>query len=700
VNDSHVQAFFEEADEQVTTLNNALLALETDPDDDDAMDEVFRTAHTLKGNCGAMGFENAATLAHAIEDLLQGVRDGRREVDATLMDHVFDGVDHIELLLGELAEHGEERTGSEDLVAAIRAFDRECEAEGDEVPAPTPSDRDPHGDAADGTDPAALLATLEADVPELGDERLYHAAVTVDGQIKGVDGLITLERVRREAEILSTVPETSAIEEGEYDDGFDLYAVSPPDRLETVLEGVPAVVDHRLTDLTPLVNEDGIAEVSSVPPSEDTTESGDPPDTDGVSRTTDGDDIRSIRVNVDQLDDLYELVEQLVTSRIKLRRAVSVGDLDAASDDLDELDKITENLQGTVMTMRLVPLKQVVRKFPRLVRDVARSQEKQVQFLTDGEDIELDRTILTEIADPLMHLLRNAVDHGIESPADREAAGKPATATVELTARREGDHVTIAVSDDGRGLDVDAIREKALERGVVTQGELETMPDRAVFELVFEPGFSTATDVTDISGRGVGMDVVSSTVRQLDGGVTVDSEPGVGTTVTLRLPVTVAIVKVLFVTVGDREVGVPIKNIAEVSAATDVRRLNGVEVTKYNEEVYPVVRLHEALDIEARLTTAGVRADGSGGVDSAAPPAPEMGVELDGYGTDAAEDGGMLLHIRPSERAVALHCDAVQRQEEVVVKPLDGALADTRGLSGTAVLGGGTIVPVLDVVSL
>jgi two-component system chemotaxis sensor kinase CheA len=265
-----------------------------------------------------------------------------------------------------------------------------------------------------------------------------------------------------------------------------------------------------------------------------------------------------------------------------------------------------------------------------------------------------------------MHVLRNAVDHGIEPPDEREAAGKPREGSIELRASRERDHVTITVEDDGRGLDADELRETAMEKGVRSETELDSMEDTEVYDLVFHPGFSTAEEVTDVSGRGVGMDVVHSTVKQLDGSVNVESGEGEGTTVTLRLPVSVAIVKVLFVEVGDEEYGVPIKNIDEVSRLTGVKTIDERPVVEHDDDIYPVIDLGEELDVPG----------------------------------ETANGDSMVLRIRKSERRAALRCDAVNKQEEVVVKPLEGILSGIAGLSGTAVLGDGNIVPILDVVTL
>jgi two-component system chemotaxis sensor kinase CheA len=346
------------------------------------------------------------------------------------------------------------------------------------------------------------------------------------------------------------------------------------------------------------------------------------------------------------------------------------------------------------MDMRLIPLSAVVDTFPRLVRDLARDQDKDVNFEIDGRDIELDRTILTEIRDPLVHILRNAVDHGIEPPDKREAAGKPRTGNIELRARRERDHVNIVVEDDGAGIDADALREKAVDEGVKTPEEVKRMDDDEARELVFHPGFSTNEEVTDVSGRGVGMDVVRTTVKELDGSVTLDSTPGEGSRFEIRLPVTVAIVRVMFVEVNDTEYGIPIKNIAEVSRAANIETVHKDEVVRHDGDIYPVIRLEEVLETDGQMAAAT-----DGGADAEGGGAGGTGGFDFGEGDDAGEDG-MLVRIREENRPVALHCDEVLHQEEVVVKPLEGILSGIPGLSGTAVLGDGDVVTILDVETL
>lgn len=671
--DEYIQDFIRESEENITELNNSLLELENDPNDEDAMDSIFRTAHTLKGNFAAMGFQSGSDLAHAIEDLLDEIRHGRMAVTPEIMDHVFAGVDEIAAILAEIETHGESKTDPSATIQDIRTtlatdgtqpVDATLDAETDHSTEVTDS-----GSALEKLDDPSALADVDT---------VFHAKVTMrDSQMKGVDSMFVLGEVTENFDLLGAVPSVEVIDEGEYDDGFDLF-VTGGDEAEVidVVEGVGKVESATVSDVTGQIAnavgevndspDSGVESMATVEPTDETGGADGPPDTDESDTRTGGDEIQSIRVGVDQLDDLHGLVEQLVTSRIKLRRSVEQDELGSASDNLDELDKITTSLQDTVMDMRLVPLKKIVDKFPRLVRDLARTQEKEIDFEMEGKSIELDRTILNEIRDPLMHLLRNAVDHGIEPPAEREANGKPRTGTIHLRGVRERDRVTIEVADDGGGIDADTLKTKAVSKGVLTRQEADALSDEEAYELIFHAGFSTTDEITDVSGRGVGMDVVKNTIKRLDGDIHVDSEIGGGTAISLSLPVTVAIVKVLFVESGEEEYGIPIKNVDEIRRMGAVQHIEGEEVITHDDTVYPLVRLGRALEVPG----------------------------------ETKNGDGMLVRVNESQRQVAIHCDSVSRQEEVVVKPFEGILSGIPGLSGAAVLGEGDVVTILDVESL
>jgi two-component system chemotaxis sensor kinase CheA len=657
--DDHLRAFVEESRESIDSINDGLLALESDPTDEAAMDSVFRAAHTVKGNAAAMGFEEVSSLAHALEDLLDEVRSGGVEVTGDLVDLLFEGVDALESVLSEVGEHGEAKTDT----ATVRERLRSVVDEG--------------ATTANGVNETGAVRVPD-DAPS---GPLVRATVTVGEEMPGVDAVFVLQAADEAFEDVVSVPDRDAVEDGEFDSSFHLFV--PEDDADVAADGLRAV--SKVESVTAERVDDGAPVDGAGTDANDEATVGDGastateerrPDTDG-SRD---DSINSVRVDVERLDDLYGMVEQLVTSRIRLRKTLEdagVGDAEA----IDQLDKLTENLQNTVMDVRLVPLKRVIRTFPRLVRDTARELDKEVAYETEGADVELDRTILTEIRDPLVHIIRNSLDHGIEPPDEREAAGKPRQGTVRLTATRERDHVTIRVADDGAGLDADALLNRAVERGVVDRDEADAMTDSEAYDLIFEPGFSTTEEVTDVSGRGVGMDVVKSTVTQLDGSVSVESTPGDGTTVTLRLPVTMAIVKTMFVRAGSEVYGVPVKNVDEVSRGDDVEVAHGDEVVRHGGSLYPVVELEDVLDVPEPTALA------DGGLD-------------EGDSDAGDDDAGMLLRIREEQRAVALKCDRVVEQEEVVVKPLEGVLSGTPGLGGTAILGDGEIIPILDVTTL
>ena len=391
---------------------------------------------------------------------------------------------------------------------------------------------------------------------------------------------------------------------------------------------------------------------------------------DGRTDQHGGDDSQSIPVDVDQVDNLLNLVEGLVTARVRLRHTIDEGaDPGTISRELDALEDLTSELQETVMDVRLVPLETATSRLPRVVRDISRDQGKEVSLEIEGGSIELDRTILDRIGDPLVHLVRNAVDHGIEPPKEREAGDKPRVGTVRLEADRARDRVQLTISDDGRGLDPDDLREAAIEADVLTPEEAAERSDESLYDLIFHPGLSTASAVTDISGRGVGMDVVKRTIESLDGSVSVHSEPGEGTTVSMELPVTVAIADVLFLEAAGEEFGVPLKVVRDIE---DTRRVESTEterVLQTEDGPIPVVDLSTRLQANA-----------------------------DSSSTDG--DEGMIVRVRDDVRSVALHCDAVHGQQEVVVKPFEGFMSGVSGLSGATVRGRGEVVNILDVNTL
>ncbi|MFC7115584.1 ATP-binding protein [Natronoarchaeum sp. GCM10025703] len=471
------------------------------------------------------------------------------------------------------------------------------------------------------------------------------------------------------ADASATVPETTAEPEQSSETAADADGSATAEAsvsTEPSDEAVEASVESVDLDSDADAEEGPPTEITEAVKADDATADYSQPSA-AAGTAVDTETVQSVRVDVDQVDQLMNLVEGLVSTRARLRRAVDAEESRRVIDsEVDELDALTSELQDTVMDVRLVPLQKVVNKLPRLVRDISRDQDKRVTLDMEGEDVEVDRSILDEIGDPLMHIVRNAIDHGIEPPEEREDAGKEPSGTIELSAWRERDQVVIEIEDDGRGIDADELGDSAVEQGIIGRDDLLAMEESDIYELVFHPGFSTSEEVTDVSGRGVGMDVVASTIESLDGDVGIESDPGEGTTVRIEVPISLAIADVLFVESGGEEYGIPTRVVSEIGPSGSVSVEDGREVVTRGETAYPLIRLDEALDT------------------------PERGQNGD----------GMLVQVRDDVRPVAVHCDRVRGQQEVVVKPFEGFIGNIPGLSGATVLGEGDVVNILDVETL
>ncbi|ARS88770.1 chemotaxis protein CheA [Natrarchaeobaculum aegyptiacum] len=673
--------FVQESQEDIQSLNNALLELEDadDPENSEAIETVFRVAHNLKGNFGVMGYTDASNMAHAVEDLLDCIRDGELSVTGERMDLIFSGVDLLDQMVREISDDGETETDPsatiEEIRSSIEAGEDAADGDaGDADGSPAAETESAGPDIA----PAELLEdateTLEVDADdvdaELGDREVVQATLVFEASgSEHVDAMFVLDSTTDEYDLLRTDPDNEAIEAGEFDGAFDVYVVTDEGATADDVAGFFRENRYLEDASASLVTDDVVAAAAE---DEDDGSDEDATSDDGggsdSAMTRASQEVESIRVDVEQVDQLYNQVEEMVTSRIKLRKIIEENDLVEAEDELEEHGKITASLQDTVLEIRLVPLKKIVGNFPRVVRDISRKQGKEIDFRMEGVDIEMDRSILNELGDPLMHLIRNAVDHGIEPPEEREEKGKPREGTIRLIGERERDRVSVTVQDDGRGLDVDEIRQKAIDQGVITEEEGRVLDDSEVYDLIFHPGFSTTEEVTEVSGRGVGMDVVNQVVRGVDGSINVESEPNAGTSVTLMLPVSVAIVRVLFVTAGDEKYGVPIKNIDEISELEDVtvERVEGRQTVTHDGKVYPMLSLADRLDV------------------------PD---------TEPAADD-MVVRIKDDVRQVCLRCTDVVGQEEVVIKPFEGVLSGAPGISGASVLGEGEVVMILDVDTL
>lgn len=633
--EEYLESFVIEGKEMLTEINNSLLEIERDQGNREAIDSVFRAAHTLKGNFGAMGFQGASDLAHAIEDLLDGVRSQEIEVTSDNMDSVFRGVDAIEQMLNEIEENGETELDPTPIIDDIRSKINESSKLTDNG----------------GVDGGVDVDGEWLDEVEVEDDVFYAKLSLQNLQMRGVDAKLLFKSLDG-VEVLRCNPRLERVLDGEYEDTIEFVCrAGDLDSLGSALEENSKVDEFILRPVTEVLD-DGDKEVD--------VDTGDGSEV----RAESMEKIQSVRVDTDQIDSLMNRVKELVTTRIRIRQSIESGEQLKVEKELKELDKLSSKLQNIVMDIRLVPLKKVVGKFPRMVRDLANAEGKKIELVIKGDDLELDRTVLNEIGDPLMHLLRNAVDHGIEPPEKRVEAGKPEVGEIVLEGRQEQGKAVIEVRDDGRGLDPEAIKKKAVERDVVGVEEVSQMEDEEVYELIFASGFSTSEEVTEVSGRGVGMDVVKNTISRLDGSINIDSEPGEGTVIKLSLPFTVSIIKILLIEVGDEVFGIPVKHLEKIMNMKNTTEVDGKEIMDLDGETYRLYRLNEVFNIPS------------------------------------AKKNGMCLKIKDEISPMALKCDRVIKIEEVVVKTYGSLVSNTPGIAGAAIMGEGKVINIIDVDTL
>ena len=618
--------FLAEVDELLARLEEALVDLERAPDDQALLNEIFRAAHTIKGSSATIGHTRMAALTHAMETRLDSVRKGSASVTPKLVEALLKALDVLRLLRDEV----ETRVAADvDVEAAAAAVERR-----------------------------AALRRL----PIAGEPPIVSLTITLEeGPWAGVRALQALLTLGKHGRVVSSQPSQADLEREDFVVGTRLAVlVSSDEPVAVLLEALKEV-----PELTAV--EAGVAPPAEASPSPASSSSSPGPRT---SATT-------IRIDVGRLDALLNLVGELVIDRTRLAQLSSAlieqfGDQRALA-DLQQtalhIGRITDELQEQVMKSRMLPIESVFNRLPRVVRDVAARQAKQVELIVEGKDTELDRSVIEEIGDPLLHLIRNAVDHGIETPARRTALGKPPAGRLRLSAAQEDSFIVISLEDDGRGIDIEAVKRKAVERGVVTSEQADRLSDAEAVQLIFAPGLTTADKLSDVSGRGVGMDVVRANVEKINGSVEVHTRPGLGTTFTIRLPLTLAIVQALLVRVAGGTYALPIHSVTETLRieADQLHRVNRREATLLRDTVLPLVSLR--------------RVFGLGGV------GPSDGSRL-------------VVAVHTGNRQVGLVVDALVGEQEIVIKPLGHLVGDVAGISGAAILGDGSVALIVDVAAL
>lgn len=668
--------FLAETQEYLQGITQCLLALEKAPDDEH-LEAMFRAAHSLKGMAGTMGYELISELTHEMETLLDKLRRGEVAPETECINLFLEAVDLIQLLVDNLdrQEDFHPRVGA--LAAKLRAW-QQVTGEKEPLRSVSPQQElkkaieEPHHGRKELIAWQEVLSAFEKEMLKealLKGEKIYevHIRLRRDSLLKSVRAYMVLKVLEREGEIIKARPSLQALEREDFDREFFLLLAGTP-QTETLVKTLESIAEIEKAGLVPV-------KLEGEPPASGEKKNGDrrekePPGTPpGKTPASFGRAAeKTVRVETAKLDSLVNLVGELVINRTRVLELGKKARDTALEGALEQLERITTELQNAVMTLRMVPVKQVFDRFPRMVRDLSLEKNKKVELIITGEDTELDRTIVNQVGDPLVHLLRNAVDHGLEEEEERIRKGKNPLNTIYLQAQHEGSHVVISVEDDGRGIDAEAIKQQALEKKMIGVREMEKMKPAEALQFIFQSGLSTSREVTDVSGRGVGMNVVKTAIEALNGTVEVESEPDRGCRFILRFPLTLAIIKTLMVRCGQEVYAIPVEAIQEnlFVEPEEIRTIQQERVITLREEVLPFYFLQELFNL----------------------------------GPSPAQECYPVVVVRAGNKKAGLAVDALLGQQEVVIKSLSRFINELRGIAGATVLGDGRVTLILDIAGL
>lgn len=680
----YLEIFIDESKEHLQTMNEILLVLEGDSENISHLAEIFRIAHTLKGMSGTMGFTKVADLTHKMENLLDLVRNGKLKVNGAIIDALFECFDALESYIDHLEKEGTE--GDLDSSSLVKKLEKI--ANGDvsvdsarKQVASTPQETSKSSDSGFhiGLDD---IDSIIQKAFELG-VKPYLIKVTLDQgcMLKAARAFIVFNTLERFGEIVKSYPLAEEIEDEKFDESFEVLYFSKldPEYCKTELMNISEIKSAEVKELDeeeftkPEKHEDKEVDLSKVDaPSTKTPVAVKDDEASKGGKGDKGKTAKTVRVEIGRLDNLMNLVSELIIIKTRLE------DLDTTSTKADQgsknnmneaieyLERITTSLHDAVMKVRMVPVERTFNRFPRLVRDLSRDLGKNIKLFMSGEETEVDRTVIDEIGDPLIHLIRNSLDHGIESPAERERAGKNEMGFVALRAYPDGNTVVIEVEDDGKGINPEIIKRKAIEKNVIRQADADLMSDKEIINLLFEAGFSTAEQVTDISGRGVGLDVVKSKIEAINGTVEVVSTLGQGSKFIIRLPLTLAIIQALMVNLNEEKFAIPLNNIKEITniATKDITMVQNQEVVLYRNKTLPIIRMKEVLEIE----------------------------------TDHHEspEDLIVVIVKKGDVEAGLVVDSLIGQQEIVIKSLGKYLTGIKAIAGATILGNGSVALIVD----
>lgn len=659
--DQYLSLFIEEAREHLQNCNNHLLELERNPGDIELIQEIFRSAHTIKGMSATMGFEDMANLTHQMESVLDALRNEEITYSVDILDLLFEAMDYLETMLDSIVTGGD---GSADVTGIIQKLQ---EIGGKEKPSPENPGLSPVKKSR------LTYDEFERTVIEQSYEqgfRAYEITVTLreDCLLKSARVYMVFEALEKLGEIIKSVPPVEDLEAEQFEQEFTVTLLTKEEEqtIQDTILGISEIQEVQVLILDPNLFT-GESDKRSAPVEEiNPTVSEEPSTKHDFVKKQNANLQRTIRVNIDRLNSVMNLFEELVIDRGRLEQIASEIDHPELTETVEKISRVTSNLQTNILNIRMVPIEMVFNRFPKMIRQLSRELGKKIRLEITGQDTELDRTVIDEIGDPLIHLLRNSADHGIEMPEERKVLGKPEEGKILLKAYHSGNQVFIEVEDDGAGIDRDKVLQKALEKGIVSHEESSQLTDQEIYELIFASGFSTAEKVSDISGRGVGLDVVKNTIESLGGIITVSSEPKKGTKFLIQLPLTLSIISVLLVQVEDEKYGIPLTSIVETALIEkeQIRFAHDRPVIDFRGKIIPLLSLKDIFQV------------------------PETSVRSDGRIA--------IVIVRKGEKLAALIVDDFIGQQEVVLKSLGNYLKDVFAISGATILGDGHVSLIID----
>lgn len=685
----YLEIFIDETKEHLQSLSDQLMILENEPENTETINEIFRAAHSLKGMAGTMGYKRMQNLTHNMENVLSEIRNGKMKVTADLVDVLFQCLDALEAYSDNIQNSADE--GTEDNEAIVARLNEILTGKPAKESAKEETKEPKTEEKSDNTESNLVFADFEKHAIKEALEKemkVYSLVVHIDENciLKAARAFLVFKALEEHGEVIKSIPSVQDIEDEKFDFSFRVVILTKDD-MSKVIDSVKNVSEVRDVDGEQITNTDnlksednGQAEISSEEKKEQTSVSVHK-DKAPAAKTTKPQQgqatakpvvNRSVRVDIDKLDVLMNLVSELIIAKnglVSVSNSEGTNSSQGFNEQIEYLERVTTNLHESVMKVRMMPIETVTNKFPRMIRDLSKKLDKQIELTMTGEETELDRTVIDEIGDPLMHILRNSCDHGLETADVRKQRGKSEVGHVVLNAYQDGNNVVIEVSDDGNGIDVENVKNKAIEKGTITAEQADTMTDKDIIDLLFRPSFSTAKVISDVSGRGVGLDVVKTKIEALGGDVEVKTALGEGSTFIIRLPLTLAIIQALMVEIGPEKYAISLGSIQTIEdiPKEDIKHVHSKEVINLRGSVIPIIRLNKVLDIEE---------------------------------TEEPESYTVVI-IKKGERMAGLVIDNLIGQQEIVIKSLGKYInSSTKIISGATILGDGEVALILDVNTL